>query len=92
MKKIFTLLAIALMVVSVDTQAQRYLEEVFTDVTVTSGVQYGTNATVLFYPVLGEAVPQALIMDVYEPTGDTEASRPLVLYFHTGNFLPHPQN
>jgi hypothetical protein len=32
-------------------------------------------------------------MDVYEPAGDTEVeNRPLVLYFHTGNFLPHPQN
>lgn len=92
MKKIFTLLAIALMVVSVDTQAQRYLEEVFTDVTVTTGVQYGINATVLYYPVVGEAIPEALVMDVYEPTGDTETARPLVLYFHTGNFLPHPLN
>ncbi|GIV31176.1 MAG: hypothetical protein KatS3mg029_0527 [Saprospiraceae bacterium] len=33
-----------------------------------------------------------LVMDVYEPVGDTETDRPLVIYFHTGSFLPFPQN
>jgi acetyl esterase/lipase len=27
-------------------------------------------------------------MDVYEPVGDTETERPVVVYLHTGNFLP----
>ncbi len=71
---------------------QRYLSEVFTDVTVQSDVMYGINATVLAYSQLGEAIPQPLMMDVYAPSGDTETNRPLVLYFHTGNFLPTPQN
>ena len=31
-------------------------------------------------------------MDVYQPSGDTETSRPLVLVFHTGNFLPNVLN
>ncbi|MFM1931828.1 MAG: hypothetical protein RL226_1131 [Bacteroidota bacterium] len=92
MKKIFTLLAIALVMGSVEMKAQRYLEEVFDDVEVTSDVVYGVNATVLYYSVLGEAIPEALELDLYEPAGDTETARPLILYFHTGNFLPHPQN
>ena len=29
-----------------------------------------------------------LKMDVYEPQGDSETSRPLVIYLHTGSFLP----
>src|SRR5690606_36173963 len=71
--------------------SQRYLTEVFEDVEVTTDVTYGVNATVVLYESMGEAVPQPLRMDVYEPVGDTESERPLVLYFHTGNFLPQPQ-
>lgn len=29
-----------------------------------------------------------LKMDIYEPTGDTATNRPVVIYIHTGNFLP----
>ncbi len=29
-----------------------------------------------------------LRMDVYTPAGDTETNRPVILYLHTGNFLP----
>lgn len=29
-----------------------------------------------------------LMMDKYEPTGDTATNRPLAIYIHTGNFLP----
>ena len=66
----------------------RYLDEVFSDVTVTSDIVYGTNITVL--PALTSDPPaaQPLVLDLYEPAGDTETERPLLLYFHTGNFLP----
>ena len=66
----------------------RYLDEVFSDVTVTSDIVYGTNITVL--PALNSQPPaaQPLVLDLYEPAGDTESERPLLLYFHTGNFLP----
>lgn len=91
MKKIFTLITVMTACCSMSF-SQRYLEEVFTDVEVTSNVVYGVNATVLAYSIYNQAVAQPLVCDVYEPSGDTETSRPLVLYFHTGNFLPHPQN
>ncbi len=70
--------------------AQRYLQPVFdrSEIQVTKNVQYGVNATILFQSVFGEAIPQQLVMDVYRPASDTETNRPLVLYFHTGNFLP----
>lgn len=64
----------------------------FTEVNVTSNVIYGVNATVLLVPQTGEAVPIPLAMDIYEPVGDTETSRPLVLVYHTGNFLPNVLN
>ena len=90
MKKSFTLLFLFLMVGL--TAQERYLDEVFTDVEVTSDVLYGVNATVLFLAQAGETVPVPLTMDVYEPAGDTEDARPVVLVFHTGNFLPNVLN
>jgi hypothetical protein len=93
MRKLYTIMAILLAGVLSTAQAQtRYLNEVFTDVNVQQDVVYGVNATVLLFPQLGQAIPQPLAMDIYSPVGDTETERPLMLYFHTGNFLPHPQN
>lgn len=70
--------------------AQRYLSPVFTDLVKTGeNVIYGVNATVL--TVSGptrQAEPQPLTCDVYEPAGDTEDERPLIILLHTGNFLP----
>jgi len=91
MKKIYSLIAIALLSVT-GAMAQRYMTEQFTSVNVQTDVTYGVNATVLYYSQLGEAIPEALKMDVYSPAGDTETNRPVILYFHTGNFLPFPQN
>lgn len=94
MKKNFTFF-VFLFFLYFTTQAQigeRYLDEIFTDVTVTTDVTYGVNATVL-YLHLGEGiVPIPLKMDVYEPESDTEVERPLVLVFHSGNFLPNVIN
>jgi poly(3-hydroxybutyrate) depolymerase len=62
----------------------RYLDNVFTDVTVTSDVVYGNNLSVLS----GTPVPGDLKMDIYEPTGDVATDRPIIILMHTGNFLP----
>jgi hypothetical protein len=70
----------------------RYLENVFEEVSVTSDVVYGNNSTVLYYSVLGQAIPENLTLDIYEPANDYISQRPLLLYFHTGNFLPFPLN
>ena len=92
MKKVSTLLLFVAVLSCGTSFSQRYLTEVFSEVEVSSNVIYGMNATVIAYGTAGEALPQPLVMDVYEPSGDTETNRPLILYFHTGNFLPHPQN
>jgi hypothetical protein len=90
MKKIYTFLFLCGVMLS--ASAQRYMTPQFTSVDVQTSVTYGVNATVLYYSVVGEAVPEPLVMDVYSPAGDTETNRPVILYFHTGNFLPFPQN
>lgn len=92
MKKINILLFLFCCVVGLQAQSGRYVEEIFTDVSVTTDITYGVNATVLALPQVGQAIPQPLLMDVYQPVGDDETERPVVLVFHTGNFLPFPEN
>jgi len=78
----------AMLFMSTVTAQVRYVDEIFDDVTVTSDVTYAANVTVI--TTLQGLPPMALPqnMDVYEPTGDTETARPLIIYLHTGNFLP----
>ncbi len=66
----------------------RYLDEVFTNVTVTPEVKYGENYSVL----TGGPVLEDLLMDVYTPEGDTEEIRPLIIMAHAGSFLPKGLN
>ncbi len=93
MKKFNLLLLLAVWCMgTVSLHAQRYLEQVFDEVSVEENVVYGANYTILTIPVTGHSTLQPLTMDVYMPTGDTETARPLILFFRTGNFLPNPEN
>jgi dienelactone hydrolase len=58
----------------------RYLDEVFTDLTVTSDLQYGQA-------VGHTGAMENLLLDVIEPAGDTEAIRPAVVWVHGGYFI-----
>lgn len=88
-----TCLLLAAFAICLTAGAQtRYLDEVFSDVTVTSDIQYGTNITVITALQGAPPAPQPLVLDLYEPTGDTETDRPLLLMFHGGNFLPQYVN
>jgi hypothetical protein len=91
MKRINLLLLLTLFAASIGAQS-RYFDKVFSDVTVTPNQTYGVNATVLLLAQAGQAIPQPLVLDFYEPTGDTETSRPLIIMLHTGNFLPPQVN
>ncbi len=75
-------------------QAQdRYVNEIFSSVTVEDGVSYGRNYSAISALAGGtEPLLEDLVMDVYQPEGDTVQERPLVLLFHTGNFLPQSLN
>ncbi len=84
-----SILAITILITSINTKAQtRYLDDTFSAVTITSNVTYGTNISIL--PALqGLApAPAPLMCDIYEPTGDTETNRPVIILAHTGSFLP----
>lgn len=96
MKRLYTLLFTLLcftLVTDTTAQGKRYLEEVFTEVDISPLMAYGENYTVLPLAVPGaNTLKQPLVMNIYSPSGDTETNRPLVIYLHTGNFFPYPQN
>ncbi|MEK7253642.1 MAG: alpha/beta hydrolase, partial [Bacteroidota bacterium] len=96
MKYFNTLLLLAFLGIATSTFAQRYTSQVFSEVSVTT-MAYGKNAS--FISLLdpdpnnnAHPLVHPLALDLYQPVGDTETNRPLVLFFHTGNFLPHPAN
>ncbi|RME92681.1 MAG: T9SS C-terminal target domain-containing protein [Bacteroidetes bacterium] len=85
MKQLHYVLLLLFAAFSLNLGAQtRYVDEIFTDVDVTYGEIYGANISVL----TGAPMASDLTMDVYTPAGDTQAERPVVIYFHTGTFLP----
>lgn len=59
--------------------AVRYQDEVFASVDVTSNIAYGEAPD-----EFGE--PQTLLLDLYQPAGDTETSRPVMIWVHGGGF------
>lgn len=80
-KLLLSFLSLGIVVGAANGQ-ERYLDEIATDVTVTSNIQFGSN----FSYYTGANNP--LLTDKYEPTGDTETNRAAVILLHTGNFLP----
>ena len=58
----------------------RYRNYAFTGVDSTMNVQYGQNVT-------ANNVTQNLIMDIYQPHGDTVMRRPLIIFIHGGAFV-----
>lgn len=87
MKQLNTLLLLLITVVgtfSLSAQNVRYRSDVFTSFSVQKNVVYAKNISVL----TGAAAAQDLVMDVYTPAGDSDTKRAVVMYFHTGIFLP----
>ncbi len=93
MKNFTLLLFLSILTIQIGF-SQRYLDDIFTDVTVQENVIYGINATIAPRLFLGdtEARPRPLNADVYTPTGDSETDRPLIILLHTGNFVPPQVN
>lgn len=85
MKKIY-LIALAVISAGGSIKAQtlcasgRYSADTFTSITTNSGVVYGSNTTV-------GGSNQILTMDVYQPAGDVEQNRPLIIWAHGGSFI-----
>jgi para-nitrobenzyl esterase len=58
----------------------RFLDSIFANVKVDSNVTYGNNKNVL-------NIAQDLVMDIYQPQGDTATSRPVIVIAHGGSFI-----
>lgn len=87
MKQFNILLILLVCCLATSLQAQqRYFDAQF-EVQKTSDVPYATNISVLTMNNMNpDTIP--LVMDVYTPVGDDNDERPVVLYLHTGSFLP----
>lgn len=57
----------------------RYLDDVFSEVSITSNVLYGNAMNI-------NGNSQDLLLDIYEPSNDGELLRPLLIYAHGGGF------
>jgi dienelactone hydrolase len=57
----------------------RYRDQVFSNVTVTSNLQYGSAPD-------AQGTPVPLKLDMYRPTGDTQTNRPALVWVHGGSF------
>ncbi|MBD2770106.1 carboxylesterase family protein [Hymenobacter sp. BT664] len=64
----------------IDTTRGRYYQPIFPAVTVTPNVPFGSALTY-------SGATQTLLMDIYQPTGDTEARRPVIIFAHQGGFI-----
>jgi alpha/beta superfamily hydrolase len=85
MKKIY-LLAFSTLISALSIKAQspcatgRYASNTFSNVTTNSNVVYGSN-------IKANGQTQSLTMDIYQPTGDLETNRPLIIWAHGGSFI-----
>jgi dipeptidyl aminopeptidase/acylaminoacyl peptidase len=57
----------------------RYRDQVFSNVTVTGNLTYGSATGI-------DGNPETLKLDLYQPTGDTIAKRPALIWIHGGGF------
>lgn len=84
MKKIYFLGLVATSVFFAQAQQDcsngRYVDEVFPTITTTSNIQYGSNLDL-------NGVNVNLLLDVYQPTGDAETNRPVIIFIHGGSFV-----
>lgn len=106
MKKHLLLATMAFGAVTVASAQTRYLDDTFSGVEVTSDIVFGQNY--YFIPLQGSPVNPAdqgafpplgynpvvgdLKLRLYEPDGDTDTDRSLIILLHSGNFLPRYRN
>jgi hypothetical protein len=94
----FSLFVLLTMIVFGANAQKRYLDPVFTNVTVSNPTPVASNYTIMTWIAAalqgqpGKVREQPLVAQFYSPTGDTVKKRPLIIYVHTGNFFPFPLN
>jgi para-nitrobenzyl esterase len=79
-----TLFLICLISVTIYAQTPcasgRYASDIFQNFTLTSNITFGQNTSFT-------GGNTTLKLDVYQPTGDTETARPLIIFVHGGSFV-----
>lgn len=74
-------------------QTRRYVETVFPSSTLTAGVVYGQAPRLSgTFSNQTSTVNQDLLLDRYEPTGDTHNQRAAIVFVHSGGFLTGNRN
>lgn len=85
MKKIYILAIVLLGTIQISAQCNgRYQADIYSTIDVTT-VQYGTSIDLNSNTV-------NLMMDIYQPQGDTSTSRPVILLAHGGSFSAGTKN
>jgi hypothetical protein len=59
---------------------ERYKNEVFTNVTITKNIKYGQARNI-------QGQVEDLYLDLYQPAGDIEVNRPMIIALHGGSFI-----
>lgn len=101
--KLFTKISFFILMITICnygfSQEGRYLKEVFSEVEISNQIPLQSNFTVM--PWVGGLLSnmpgggsqrQPLRAQFYTPVDDTRTDRPLVIYLHTGNFIPFSFN
>jgi hypothetical protein len=70
---------------SIALAGTRYKDVIFPSVTTGTGIPFGLNAGI-------SGTPDTLLMDVYQPAGDTVTLRPLVICMHGGSLVSGNRN
>ena len=84
MKKLLLPFFTAFFILNVNAQSPctdgRYASDVFSDFNLTSDIEFGQNTS-------WTGGQYTLKLDFYEPQGDTETERPLLIWLHGGSFI-----
>lgn len=82
MKQVYTFLLLLLSTNLLIAQCEngRYLNMIFPEFTEIENIPYGNNIDY-------EGNDTELLLDVYQPVGDSETSRPLIIFAHGGSFV-----
>ncbi|MBL0056410.1 MAG: carboxylesterase family protein [Chitinophagaceae bacterium] len=83
-----SLLIIFVLPLFVKAQNCRYNERIFPSVDKTSNISYGNAPAITsFYISEATTFNQTLLLDLFQPTGDTATRRAVIIFAHSGGFI-----